>query len=723
MGFDIFKEQISKRKENDETSYRSALKELISILDEKHFSVETTREMKVALELILKSLRQPIPKIPENIEDAEGQMGYVLHTSGIMKRSVELTGDWWKKASGSFLGSRKDGKIVALLPAVFGGYEYRDPDNGRKIKVNRENSQTLNSSAFYFYRPFPSKKIGSKDLIAYILRSLNYADLFYVLLFSFIIALFGLFNPYMNQLIFDQLIPSAEKEGIFPVAVLLIGVLSGASFFGIIRTIMIARLRDKINLSVQSAVMMRIITLPISFFKDYSAGDLAARIGGINTLFISLSDTIITAGLTVLFSFVYIIQMYWFAPVLFLPGLISILSLLTLSVLTTIMQIPISRKQLQQSISLSGYTSAMFMGIQKIKTAGAEKRAFLKWASGYRKEGKLLFTPPVFLRIQPALALFVMMGGTLIMYYFSSINRIPQADYIAFVLAYGMVTGALMSLNSIASSLANIKPLMEMIRPILEAVPETSERKKIVTSLAGNIEMNHIVFRYEEDSPPILNNISLKIRSGEYVAIVGKTGSGKSTLLRLLLGFEKPETGAIYYDGQDLNTLDLRSTRQCIGVDLQNGKLFPGDIFSNIVLTAPWKTMEEAWEAARLAGIDEEIKAMPMGMHTVLSEGSGGISGGQKQRLLIARALISKPKILFFDEATSALDNLSQKRISESIAALKCTRLVIAHRLSTIRHCNRILVLEGGRIAEEGDYEELTERKGIFFRLIQRQTL
>ena len=207
------------------------------------------------------------------------------------------------------------------------------------------------------------------------------------------------------------------------------------------------------------------------------------------------------------------------------------------------------------------------------------------------------------------------------------------------------------------------------------------------------------------------------------VAIVGKTGCGKSTLMRLLLGFEKPETGAIYYDGHDLESLDLRSVRQCIGVDLQNGKLFSGDIFSNIIITAPWKTLDDAWEAARIAGIEEDIKAMPMGMHTMLSEGGGGISGGQRQRLLIARAVVSKPKILYFDEATSALDNITQKQVSDSIAELKCTRLVIAHRLSTIRHCDRILVLDRGKIVEEGNYDTLMDKKGVFYDLVRRQTI
>ena len=178
----------------------------------------------------------------------------------------------------------------------------------------------------------------------------------------------------------------------------------------------------------------------------------------------------------------------------------------------------------------------------------------------------------------------------------------------------------------------------------------------------------------------------------------------------------------MYYDGQDLKSLDVRSIRQHMGVVLQNGKLFAGDIFSNIIIAAPWSTLDDAWEAARVAGMEEDIKAMPMGMHTIISEGSGGISGGQRQRLLIARAICSKPKILFFDEATSALDNITQKHVADSLAGLGCTRLVIAHRLSTVINCDRILVMDRGRIVEEGTFDELMEKQALFYEFAQRQT-
>ena len=296
-----------------------------------------------------------------------------------------------------------------------------------------------------------------------------------------------------------------------------------------------------------------------------------------------------------------------------------------------------------------------------------------------------------------------------------------MADYYAFTAAYGMVSVAFSSLVGLGLQAARIRPIMEVSKPILEAVPEVSEDKEIVTKISGSIEISHVTFRYEDGASNVLDDVSVKIRPGQYVAVVGKTGCGKSTLLRILLGFETVQKGAVYYDGKDISKIDLKSLRKNIGVVTQDGKLFQGDIFSNIVISAPWLSMEDAWEAAEVAGIADDIRDMPMGMSTMISEGSGGISGGQKQRLMIARAVAPKPKVLMFDEATSALDNITQKKISAALDKLNCTRIVIAHRLSTIRQCDRIIVLDGGKIVEDGTYEELLENKGFFAELVERQ--
>jgi ABC-type bacteriocin/lantibiotic exporter with double-glycine peptidase domain len=285
------------------------------------------------------------------------------------------------------------------------------------------------------------------------------------------------------------------------------------------------------------------------------------------------------------------------------------------------------------------------------------------------------------------------------------------------------VTSAFASLTGVALSIARIKPILEMAEPILKTEPESSENKSMVTRLSGSIELSNVYFRYNQNMPYVVNGMNLKIRAGEYIAIVGSTGCGKSTLVRLLLGFETPERGAVYYDGKDISGLDLRSLRRRIGTVTQDGSLFQGDIFSNIVISAPYLTLDQAWEAAEIAGIADDIRAMPMGMQTIISEGQGGISGGQKQRLMIARAVAPKPKILIFDEATSALDNKTQKQVSDALDQLRCTRIVIAHRLSTIKNCDRILVLDKGQILEDGTYDELIAKKGFFAELVERQRL
>jgi ABC-type bacteriocin/lantibiotic exporter with double-glycine peptidase domain len=280
-----------------------------------------------------------------------------------------------------------------------------------------------------------------------------------------------------------------------------------------------------------------------------------------------------------------------------------------------------------------------------------------------------------------------------------------------------------MSFASLAGKLAGVGPSLELARPLLETEPEITGEREAIHELTGRIDVTNLSFRYTEEGPWVLDGLDLSIAPGSYVAVVGTTGCGKSTLVRLLLGFEKPDKGAVYYDGKDIANLDLHSLRRKIGTVTQDGTLFQGDIFSNIAISAPWLTLEEAWEAAELADIADDIRAMPMGMHTVISEGGGGISGGQKQRLMIARAVAAKPRILMFDEATSALDNITQKKVSEALDSLQCTRIVIAHRLSTIRRCDRIIVLEGGKIVEDGNYEELLALGGRFADLIERQRL
>ena len=363
----------------------------------------------------------------------------------------------------------------------------------------------------------------------------------------------------------------------------------------------------------------------------------------------------------------------------------------------------------------------MFAGIQKLKLTGSENRAFTRWLDHYGRTARFLYNPAFKGRLYSALSALLGIGGTMLIFWSTLSNGVSTSDFIAFSSAFGMITASLAQISGVIPSLAQIKPLLKSVKPILDAVPEMEDKAPQVEDLFGGIEISGLSFRYEEDGPLILDNLSLRIEPGEYVGIAGKSGCGKSTLMRLMLGFEKPQAGGIYYDNYDLAKIDKTSLRRKIGCCLQSGNLFTGNLFQNITVTAPWATHDDAWEALRMASLEDDVRRMPMGLHTVISEAGSGFSGGQKQRILIARALISKPDIIFFDEATSALDNLSQKAVSDNLGQLMCTRVVIAHRLSTIRHCDRIIVLDKGSIAEEGTYEELMARKGLFYEMALRQ--
>ncbi|MBS5644265.1 MAG: NHLP bacteriocin export ABC transporter permease/ATPase subunit [Clostridiales bacterium] len=704
-----------------------ALSQLLSIFDRggrrtrrPRYAPQGEREIDQALLDILWFWKIEAAPAPEEIAEENLRMEHILRPTGVMRRRVELSGAWWKDASGPFLGRLLDGTPVALLPD-FMGYSYRDPASGERIKIREKTAENLRADAYCFYQALPARPLKLLDLILFMKKSISLADILLVVLGAAAVSLLGMVLPLINKLIFDSIIPGGLKGDILPAAGLLLGATVASLLFSIIRSLCLTRLSDKLETAAQSAAMARIYSLPASFFKEYSAGDLAQRVGSISTIVRILSDAVLTTGLSTLFSFVYISQMAAYAPALVGPGLLIIGATLAFIIVSTLLQTRQMKKRIRISGKLNGMVFSLFGGISKIKLAGAERRAFAQWAGLYAQEGKISYNPPLFLKWNTAISGALTLGGTILLYFTAGTSRVSVSDYMAFSAAYSMVSAALLSLSGVVAQISDLKSLEENVRPIFAAQPEVSEGRKQAVALKGEVEISGVSFRYGENLPYVLKNFSLHVAPGEYVGIVGRSGCGKSTLMRLLIGFETPETGAVYYDGEDLKDFDLRSMRQKIGVDLQNGKLFSGDIFSNITITAPWSTMDDAWEAARLAGIAEDIEAMPMGMMTMVSEGSGGISGGQKQRILIARALVGKPQVLLFDEATSALDNIVQNQVAENIAALGCTRIAIAHRLSTVRQCDRIVMMDNGGIAEEGTYEQLMEKKGLFYDFAIRQ--
>ena len=722
-----FDEQIKQRKQSDDQLFEEAFVRIAdAVLGTKMSSAYASDEAKASGEIgeILKYYKIKPREVPDTVKGLDDRLEYLLRPHGIMRRNVRLEKGWYRDAIGAMLGRRRDdGSVVAVIPRGLNGYAYYDAKAAQWVRIGKKNEDIFDDEAICFYKPFPLTKLTVPALVRYIIECLDRADIVLVVLATFLASLVGLLTPLLTALLFGRVAESGSLRLLLAIAVFMVSVSVSQLLIQSINTLLSGRITTKLNLSVQAATMMRILSLPADFFKKWSSGELASRAQQLQSLCQMLVSSALNTGLTSLFSLLYVTQIFAFAPALVVPALTIILVTLGFTICTTLYQTRIARKQMELSAQESGMSYALITGIQKIKLSGAEKRAYARWSDLYAKQVAMQYNPPLFLRMNGVISTAISLVGTLVMYTMALQSGVGVADYYAFNAAYGMVSGAFMSLAGIAMTLAQFRPVMAMAQPIMDAEPEVSEGKQVIDRISGAIEVNNVSFRYREDMPLILDDLSLKIKPGQYVAIVGQTGCGKSTLMRILLGFEKPQKGAVYYNGKDLNTIDLKSLRRKIGVVMQNGKLFQGDIYSNIVISAPQLTVDQAWEAAEMAGIAEDIRRMPMGMHTIISEGSGGISGGQRQRLMIARAIAPKPKILMFDEATSALDNITQKTVSDSLEKLKCTRIVIAHRLSTIRACDRIIYLEKGRIAEDGTYDELIAKGGKFAELVERQRL
>ena len=722
-----FDDQIRQRTESDQSVLEDSFFRMASAVMDKWNAERMADERLIAKEAvddILKYFHQQPVEIPEDIRDESEQLDFALRRAGLMVRDVELEENWHSDAYGPMLGYMKDtGVTVALTPGRIYGYYFRDPVTGKKTRVTRKTEKLFSRDALCFYQPLPMKPLGIPDLLNYMRKCISTSDLILIALASLVAVLVGMIEPRVYSLVTGKILKSHSMNLLVGVGSFLLASAFAGQMVGLIRSLLMERINTKTSQAVEASVMIRILSLPVSFFRGFSSGELANRATSINSLCSMILNMILSIGLSSLMSLLYVAQIFAFAPALVVPSILIILATVVMSVATSLVQIGITRKKMKLAAEESGMSYAMMNGIQKIRLSGSEKRVFARWGRLYARNARLEYNPPLFLKLNTVITTAISLIGTIVLYYLAVQTGVAENEYYAFTAAYGRVMGAFTSLAGIAISVASIRPVLEMAEPILKAEPEVSAEREPIASITGNIELNHVSFRYGENMPYVLNDMNLRIHAGEYVAIVGRTGCGKSTLVRLMLGFEKPEKGGVFYDRHDLNSIDPRSLRKHIGVVIQNGQLFQGDIFSNITISAPQLTLNEAWEAAETAGIAEDIREMPMGMSTMISEGQGGISGGQKQRLMIARAIAPKPKILIFDEATSALDNKTQKQVSDALDKLNCTRVVIAHRLSTIRNCDRILLMDEGVIVEEGNYDELIAKGGKFAELVERQRL
>ena len=724
---EFMKSQIEERAEFDAAMMEHAYAELAASVSQKGkvspVRVNAAGQIDRAVAACLEYNEVKPGKVPEGIDDPEERIERLCRPSGTMRRTVRLSKGWQKEAFGAMLGYLDTGEPVALIPRGLGGYWYLDPETGEKVKVSAEVAAHIDDAAVYFYKPFPSRPFKKGDMPAFVFGTLSRSDYRIVIGAAIVMTLIGLLPAWANQVAFGVVAPSGQADLVLPIAALLVGVTVTTALIGICRNLIMARVSIKIETAVEAATYARVLSLPVSFFKCYASGELARRMEGLTSLCQQMVSVLLGSGLSALLSLVYVFQIAVYAPSLTVPALLVVVVQVVFGIVATVLTMKYERASMEADAKVSGVVTALLNGIQKIKLAGAEDLAFAKWARGYSEYAKATYNRPVLLNALPALVGFVGLLGSILIYYVAATSGVTYDNYMAFNVAFGQTTGAIMVLSSIAGQIAQAKPMLDMVKPILLADPEIDDDRPSVESLTGAIEVSGVSFRYGESLPYVLRDLSFKVRPGEYVAIVGESGCGKSTILRLLLGFEEPEIGSIFYDSYDVRKVNLRSLRRHIGTVMQDSRLFMGDILANITISAPSATIDDAWRAAELAGIADDIRKMPMGMQTFVTEGGGGVSGGQRQRIMIARAVCGNRRILMFDEATSALDNKTQKHVADSLADLKCTRLVIAHRLSTVRECDRILLVADGGIAEEGTYDELIAKGGRFADLVARQRL
>lgn len=723
----IFEEQLRERLKRDDAELSHSIDDVIDSLRGKsryHADGTSMENLRHELELICQFYKVDIPSEFHDTKDVNEFIDYMTHPSGIMHRRVMLEGNWWKDCDGALLAVTKDkGEFCALLPRKTGGYSFWNTSSGAREKMTSKHKDMFEKEALCFYEPLPEEVKNGKQLLFFLFKHIAIFDYAVVLLATLLATLLGMMTPYISGIIFSRLIPSGKTDIVFTTAILLLITVLAAYFMSVVRTGTLERIKNRMENVVQNALMSKLMHLPPRFFQRKSAGGLATTITYLDRLPMVIADVLLGPCITAVFSFAYVIQIGVLAPSLALPAFVTLIVQALIIIFSIKQKLRLTREELNANMEVKGITYSAISGIQRIKLSGSEKRIVSRWAKAYKNRAKAAYKVYFPSTMQNELVVAAALAGTLWVYFSGASRGIELSQFVVFLSAFSIATNNITSLSECAQHLPFLKPSLKLIEPILSEAPETSAGKTVVGRLSGAIEMSHVTFRYSEKSPVVLNDLNLKIKPREYIAIVGRSGCGKSTLMRLLMGFEKPESGMVMYDQKDLAELDPASLRRNIGVVLQNGKLFAGSIFSNITISAPWLTLKEAWEAAEMAGMADDIRNMPMGMHTLISEGSGGISGGQKQRLMIARAIAPKPKILMFDEATSALDNITQKKVSDTLDTLNCTRVVIAHRLSTIRNCDRILVMDKGKIAEDGSYDELIAKNGLFAELVERQRL
>lgn len=644
----------------------------------------------------------------------------VARISNFTCREVVLEQKWYRQECGVLLGTLDDA-LVALYRKK--GKSYVLYDGEKEVPITAEIAEKISPKAHSIGRALPRTRLTGKDLLRFCKKSIPKKSIVALALLGLAGTLIGILLPTLNQKIYDEYIALGDFGMVIQLCVLIGSFMLGNVFFSMVKKLTEYGVSCHVNYDLQNAVYWRIFQLPESFFRSYDSGDLAQRLGQAGSSGAQVVSQVTGAGFGMVFSLFYLWRMIKYSGKLTVWALIMSLVFALLSYFLETRSLRYETLQADTSGKAVAKLYQYLGGVDKIRMAGAEERAILEYLIPFTQEQKYEIQGKRITAVSEVLSDVSTYLFSMILYFviIKKNQDISVGNFMAFNSAFGTFSSALMQLISGCMTIFRLKPIYTRLKPIFDTQPEDDEQKQIVQSLSGSIELEHVSFGYSPEAGNVLNDISLQIHPGEYVAIVGPSGCGKSTLLKLLLGFETPTQGKIRYDGKSLSGLDAHSLRRNLGVVLQDGKLIAGSIYDNITITCPNPTMKAVNEVIEAVGLKADIDQMPMGVQTVLSESGNTISGGQQQRILIARAIMNKPQVLFFDEATSALDNLTQAKVCQSLDDMHVTRVVIAHRLSTIQNCDRILVFNNGQIQEEGNFESLMAQKGLFYNMAKRQ--
>ena len=725
--------RFQQRQEFNRRMIESSMEELTSILEPQQatFLPEGT-PLLIAAGAVGRFMGIKIlpPAESEDLERVQDPLEAIARSSQCRTRRVLLTGDWWKQEHDALLAYTKADQPVALLPDPKHSYLLFDPETLSKIPVNANIIANIKPEAYVFYRPLPPLINKAIDIFRFGIRGYE-KDVALIFILGILGSLLGMVTPQATAILVNDAIPDSDRSLLLQLGLGLFAAALGKATFELAQQIITLRVENAADAALQPALWDRILKLSPGFFRQYASGDLVNRLLAVSEIRSQLSGSTQRTLLTGVFALLNLGLMFIYSWKLALVGVGITVLVMIVTVISSRMLIAKQRKQEELDGEIDGFTVELINGVAKLRVAAAEERGFAAWAKKYSYRAKLQSKVQ---GINDSLTVFneaLSMVSSILIFWFAilfiqmaAVQRNPSGlsagAFLAFNSAFGVFISSATNISNTLTDILEIVPLWQRAKTILQTEQESDPTKADPGRLTGRIALDHVTFRYREDGPLTLDDVSIHAEPGEFIAIVGPSGSGKSTVFRLLLGFETPASGTIYYDGQDLAGLDMPAVRRQLGVVLQNVRISSSPIFDSITSGA-LVTLDEAWEAARMAGFDADIKAMPMGMHTVISEGGTNLSGGQRQRLLISRALVLKPKVLLMDEATSALDNQTQAIVTQSLDQMNATRIVIAHRLSTIRNADRIYVVEAGRVVQVGNYDQLVQEDGLFARLVARQ--